>query len=171
MSSQPEKIKPKINIKNASNPSENPRTPAKTQQQAPQTEQTMGSKNQFPPQPFLKPQSQSKMSKSAPLIERELRQILPQLRPEQRQQIAHQLITQLQEKGIEEQRLKQNLSLSTMNPETMNPQQISQVATYAYQHDPEVFEAVLTQPNVVQFLSSPVLSAIVGIMAAKWLNH
>jgi len=139
MSSQSEKIKPKI------------------QKQAQQ--------KSFPHQPNCQP-----MSKSAPLIQRELKQILPNLNREQRQAIADQLIKQLTEQGIEEQTLAQTLTLQTTDPNRMNTEDISQLATYTYEHYPEIFEAVLTQPNVVQFLSHPVLSAIVGIMAAKWLN-
>jgi maltodextrin utilization protein YvdJ len=111
------------------------------------------------------------MSQSAPLIRRELKQILPNLNPEQRQAIADQLIKQLREQGIEQKTLEYKLTINTTDPKAMNVEDISQVATYAYEHYPEVFEAVLTQPNIVQFLSHPVLSAIVGIMAAKWLNQ
>jgi len=129
----------------------------KTQKQAQQ--------NSFPHQPNHQP-----MSKSAPLIQRELKQIIPNMNREQRQAIADQLIKRLTEQGIEEQTLAQTLTLQTTNPNRMNTEDISQLATYAYEHYPEIFEAVLTQPNIVQFLSHPVLSAIVGIMAAKWLN-
>ncbi|NBD18799.1 MAG: hypothetical protein GVY04_22505 [Cyanobacteria bacterium] len=129
----------------------------KTQKQAEQ--------NSFPHQPNHQP-----MSKSAPLIRRELQQIIPNLNREQRQGIADQLIKQLREQGIEEQTLAETVSIQTTDPRRMNAKDISHVATYTYEHYPEIFEAVLTQPNVVQFLSPPVLSAIVGIMAAKWLN-
>ncbi len=129
----------------------------KTQKQAEQ--------NSFPPQ-----QNRQPMSKSAPLIRRELQQIIPNLNREQRQGIADQLIKQLRDQGIEEQTLAETVSIQTTDPRRMNAKDISHVATYTYEHYPEIFEAVLTQPNVVQFLSPPVLSAIVGIMAAKWLN-
>ena len=127
--------------------------------------QKQAQQKSFPHQPNCQP-----MSKSAPLIRRELQQIIPNLNREQRQGIADQLIKQLREQGIEEQTLAETVSIQTTDPRRMNAKDISQVATYTYEHYPEIFEAVLTQPNVVQFLSPPVLSAIVGIMAAKWLN-
>jgi len=126
---------------------------------------TQPQQKSFPPQ-----QKRRQMSKSAPLIQRELRQIIPQMNPKQRQAIAEQLMKNLGEQGIEAQTLAQTLTIRETDPTAMNSEEISQLATYAYEHYPEVFEAVLTQPNVVQFLSQPVLSAIVGIMAAKWLN-
>lgn len=111
------------------------------------------------------------MGKSAPVIERELRHILPKISPEQRQSVAQQFLKYLGNKGVEKQILKRKLSLATANAEQMKPEEISKVATYAYQHYPDIFQTVLTQPNIVQFLSNPILSAIVGIMAAKWLNQ
>ncbi|AFZ45797.1 hypothetical protein PCC7418_3691 [Halothece sp. PCC 7418] len=171
MSSQPEKIKPKININESAIKGQPEKSLAKRKKETPVTDRQWGGTNQFPHQPFPKPQTPSKMSKSAPVIQREIRRILPKLRPEQRREIADELIAKLQEKGIDQQRIKQNLSLTTINPQAMNTEQISQVVTFAYQHDPEAFEAVLTKPKVVQFLSNPILSAIVGIMAAKWLKQ
>jgi len=128
--------------------------------------QKQAQQKSFPHQP-----NHQSMSKSAPLIQRELKQIIPNLNREQRQAIADQLIKQLTEQGIEEQTLAKTLTLQTTDPNRMNTEDISQLATYTYEHYPEIFEAVLTQPNVVQFLTHPVLSAIVGIMAAKWLNQ
>ncbi|NBD33470.1 MAG: hypothetical protein GVY17_11015 [Cyanobacteria bacterium] len=119
----------------------------------------------FPPQ-----QKRRQMSKSASLIQRELRQIIAKMYPKQRQAMAEQFMKNLGEQGIEAQSLARTLTIRETDPAAMNSEEISQVATYTYEHYPEVFEAVLTQPNVVQFLSQPVLSAIVGIMAAKWLN-
>lgn len=140
MSSQTEKIKPKITI-------------------------------QLPYRASNQPKQPSKVNKSVHLIQRELRQIIPEMNLEERQTIANQLIERLEARGVRQETLQSNLALTTTHPKHMNPDEITQVATYAYQYYPEVFEAVLTQPNIVQFLSSPILSAIVGIMAAKWLNQ
>ena len=168
MSSQPEKIKPKININAPSIQAPQARAPA--QKRGKQDSSWQGKTQSGSKQRFSHPHTPSKMSKSAPLIQRELKQILPQINAEQRQDIAHQLLKQLQEKGVQKPTLKQTLALSTLDPAGMNSEEISEVAVYAYQYYPDVFEAVLTQRHVVQFLSSPILSAIVGIMAAKWLN-
>lgn len=113
----------------------------------------------------------AQVSKSVSVIRRELKQIIPEMNLEQRQTIADQLIEKLGARGVKQESLESNLPLNTANPKQMKADEITQVATYAYEHYPEVFEAVLTQPNMVQFLSSPILSAIVGIMAAKWLNQ
>lgn len=113
----------------------------------------------------------SSMATSAPVIERELKQILPQIRSDHRQAVAQQFLKYLANKGIEKHTLKRNLALATTNVEHMLSEDVSKVGTYAYQHHPDVFQTVLTQPSIVQFLSHPILSAIVGIMAAKWLNQ
>jgi hypothetical protein len=118
-----------------------------------------------------KPKQPAQVSKSVSVIRRELKQIIPDMNLEQRQTIADQLIEKLEARGVKQESLESNLPLTTANPQQMKADEITQVATYAYEHYPEVFEAVLTQPNLVQFLSSPILSAIVGIMAAKWLNQ
>ena len=136
-----EKIKPKLNKKLDSNPSLN------------------------------LPQSTSKkMAKTAPVIKKEMKQMLLTIHKEQRENIADEFLTQLAEKGMKIEECKSDLSLSTVNPKQMNSEEISKVATYIYQHDPDTFQSVLTQPHRVQFLSPPILSAIVGIMASKWLN-
>ncbi|PSO48436.1 MAG: hypothetical protein BRC33_09630 [Cyanobacteria bacterium SW_9_44_58] len=111
------------------------------------------------------------MGKSTPVIERELRRILPKINPEQRQSVAQQFLKYLGNKGIEKTTLQKKLSLATTDAEQMKLEEITKLATYAYQHYPDIFQTVLTQPNIVQFLSHPILSAIVGIMAAKWLNR
>ena len=139
MSSQQEKIKPKITVK-------------------------------LPYHASTQPKQPSQVSKSVHVIHRELRRILPEMNLEERQTVANQLIEKLEAKGVGKETLQSNLDLTTVHPKRMNPEEITQVAIYAYQFDPEVFESVLTQPNIVQFLSRPILSAIVGIMAAKWLN-
>jgi ribosomal protein L28 len=121
-------------------------------------------------QTSLNQQYTKTMGKSASVIKRELKRILPKINREQRQDIAQQFLKQLGKKGIEKPFLQQQLSLSTVDPKQMNSEDISEVAIYAYQHYPDLFQSILTQRNLVQFLSNPILSAIVGIMAAKWLN-
>lgn len=111
--------------------------------------------NQAQQNSFLHQQNRQQMSKSAPLIQRELKQIIPNMNLEQRQAIADHLIKQLCEQGIDEQTLANTLTLQTTDPNRMNTEDISHLATYTYEHYPEIFEAVLTQPNVVQFLSPP----------------
>lgn len=120
---------------------------------------------------FTHQQVPKTVEKPAPVIERELRRILPQFSSQQCQIVAQQFLQYLGNKGIDKLTLKKKLSLATANAEQMKPEEISKVATYAYQHYPDIFQTVLTQPNIVQLLSNPILSAIVGIMAAKWLNQ
>ncbi|PNW54019.1 UNVERIFIED_CONTAM: hypothetical protein BEN50_09470 [Euhalothece sp. KZN 001] len=121
--------------------------------------------------PFPFPQNTpKKMGKSTAVIEKEMKRMLLKIHQEQRESIADEFLKKLPEKGITIEEFQANFLLSTVNPKQMNSEEISKLATYIYQHDPDTFQSVLTQPNRVQFLSSPILSAIVGIMASKWLN-
>lgn len=120
---------------------------------------------------FLDQQPNNKMGKSAKTIERELKQVIPKISDEQRLHLAQQLLKQLGNKGVEARSLQQTLSLSTIDPQNMNSEEISKMANYTYQNYPETFQRIFTQPNLVQFLTHPILSAIVGIMAARWLNQ
>lgn len=132
----------------------------------PKTRQKSERNSAFPfPQNTLQ-----KMGKSTIVIQKEMKQMLLKINQEQRESIADEFLKQLPEKGITIEEFQANFLLSTVNPKQMNSEEISKLATYIYQHDPDTFQSVLTQPNRVQFLSSPILSAIVGIMASKWLN-
>ena len=104
-------------------------------------------------------------------MEKEIRQFLHQISPEKRHHLAEQLLKQLKNQAVEKKKPQLIVSLSTQNPQQMSIEEIAQLATYIYHHDPDTFRNVLTQPDFVQFLSNPILSAIVGIMAAKWLNQ
>lgn len=111
------------------------------------------------------------MGQSSSVIKVEVRQLLNRVSLEQRQKTAQQFLEQLESQGVDQSVLQETLSLSTVNPDQMNSEEISQVAAYTYQHYPDFFQSILTEPNLVQCLSHRILSAIVGIMAAKWLNR
>jgi ABC-type transport system involved in cytochrome bd biosynthesis fused ATPase/permease subunit len=120
---------------------------------------------------FQHQQPNKNMGKPASTIERELKQVIPKISEEQRFSLAQQLLKQLNTREVKTKTLQQTLSLSTTDPQQMSSEEISKVATYAYQYYPDIFQTVLTQPNLVQFLTNPILSAIVGIMAARWLDQ
>jgi len=136
-----------------------------------QKEKTKPNNINFNNYSFFYQQPNHKMGKSAKTIERELKQVIPKISDEQRLHLAQHLLKQLEKKGVEARSLQQRLSLSTIDPQNMNSEEISRMASYTYQYYPETFQRIFTQPNLVQFLTHPVLSAIVGIMAARWLNQ
>jgi hypothetical protein len=55
----------------------------------------------------------------------------------------------------------------------MSPEDVSKLASFAYHSHPDIFQEVLTeQPGIMKFLSNPVVAAVLGVAAAKWLgNH
>lgn len=113
----------------------------------------------------------SQQLQNTPQLESELKRIFPQLSSQQRQQTAQQFLQELSMQGVDPQQLKEQLALATDNPETITAEELTHIAIYTYQFYPNIFQTVLTQPHLMDFLSNPIFSAIVNIMAAKWLNQ
>ncbi len=63
------------------------------------------------------------------------------------------------------------MGLSTHNPNRMNADDVSKLASFVYHNHPDIFREVLAdQPAIIKFLSNPVVAGIIGIAAAKWLS-
>ncbi|MBU7584368.1 MAG: hypothetical protein KAF91_15875 [Nostoc sp. TH1S01] len=104
-------------------------------------------------------------------MEPELQKAIAQIKPNERDDVARAFFKHLKGRGLDERHLEQQLGLSTHNPNRMSADDVSKLASFAYHNHPDVFREVLAeQPGIIKFLSNPVVAAIVGIAAAKWLG-
>jgi hypothetical protein len=53
----------------------------------------------------------------------------------------------------------------------MSADDVSKLAAFTYHSHPDIFQEVMAeQPGIMKFLSNPVVAAVLGIAAAKWLE-
>lgn len=108
---------------------------------------------------------------SANQMEPELQQAIAQIKPNERDDVAQEFLSQLKKRGLNERELERQLGLSTHNPKHMTANDVSLLAGFAYRNHPDVFHDVLAdQPALVKFLSNPVIGAALGAIAAKWMG-
>lgn len=104
-------------------------------------------------------------------MEPELRNAIAQIQPQDRDDVAREFFKRLKERGLSDRQLEQQLGLSTHHPSRMSADDVSKLASFTYHTHPDVFQDVLAQkPAIMKFLSNPLVAAVVGIMAAKWLS-
>lgn len=109
---------------------------------------------------------------SSAQLEPELQQALARIQPSQRDDVARELFSQLKKRGLSERDLEKQLGLSSHNPNRMKPDDIAKLAGFAYHSHPDIFHEVLAdQPALVKFLSNPLVGAVVGAIASKWIGH
>jgi hypothetical protein len=104
-------------------------------------------------------------------MEPELQQAISQIKPHERDDVARAFFKEFKQRGLDEKRLEQQLGLSTHVPGRMTADDVSRLAAFAYHSHPDVFREVLAdQPAIMKFLSNPIVGAIMGLAAAKWLG-
>ncbi|QLE55489.1 hypothetical protein [Nostoc sp. TCL26-01] len=104
-------------------------------------------------------------------MEPELQKAIAQIKPNERDDVARAFFKHLKQRGLEDRHLEQQLGLSTHNPNRMNADDVSKLASFTYHNHPDIFREVLAeQPGIIKFLSNPVVAGIIGIAAAKWLG-
>lgn len=97
----------------------------------------------------------------------ELQEAIAQITPYEREHLAQKFYQRLRSKGLE----VETLNLSTQDPRQMTVQDISKLAYFAYQKQPNIFQEVMAeQSGIICFLSNSIVAAILGMMAAKWLT-
>lgn len=105
-------------------------------------------------------------------LEPELQKAIAQIEPNQRDDVARELFKEFKKRGLNDRQLEQQLSLSTHHPSKMNADDVAKLASFAYHNHPDIFQEVLAnKPDLMKFLGNPLVAAIVGVVAAKWLNH
>lgn len=105
-------------------------------------------------------------------MEPELRHAIEQIKPNERDDVAHDFLKRLHERGFSDRDLEKQLSLSTRHPKRMTSDDVAKLSSYAYHNHPDIFQEVLAdQPAILKFLSNPVVGAVLGAVAAKWFGH
>lgn len=105
-------------------------------------------------------------------MEPELRKAISQIKPNERDDVAHDLLKHLKERGLSDRDLEQRLGLSTHNARRMSADDVAKLAAFAYHNHPDIFQDVLAdQPAMLNFLSNPLVGAALGAIAAKWLGR
>jgi hypothetical protein len=104
-------------------------------------------------------------------MEPELQKAISQIKPNERDDVARAFFKHFKQRGLDEKHLEQQLGLSTHHAGRMSADDVSKVASFAYHNHPDIFREVLAeQPGIMRFLSNPVVGAILGLAAAKWLG-
>jgi hypothetical protein len=104
-------------------------------------------------------------------MEPELQKAIAQIQPSERDDVAREFFKRLKERGLNDHQLEKQLSLSTHHPSRMSADDVSKLATFTYHTHPDIFQDVLAdKPAIMKFLSNPVVAAVFGVMAAKWLG-
>ena len=101
----------------------------------------------------------------------ELQKAIAQIKPNERDDVARAFFKHLKQRGLDERHLEQQLGLSTHNSNHMSADDVSKLAAFTYHSHPDIFQEVMAeQPGIMKFLSNPVVAAVLGIAAAKWLG-
>ncbi|NEU75158.1 hypothetical protein PI95_022000 [Hassallia byssoidea VB512170] len=104
-------------------------------------------------------------------MEPELQKAIAQIKPNERDDVARSFFKHFKQRGLDERHLEQQLGLSTHHAGRMSADDVSKLASFAYHNHPDIFREVLAeQPGILKFLSNPVVAAVLGIAAAKWLG-
>lgn len=104
-------------------------------------------------------------------MEPELKQAIAQIKPNERDDVARAFFKHLKERGLSDRQLEQQLALSTHHASKMSADDVTKLATFVYHNHPDIFQEVMAeQPGIIKFLSNPLVAAVLGIAAAKWLG-
>ena len=104
-------------------------------------------------------------------MEPELQKAIAQIKPDERDDVARDLIKRFKERGLSDRDLERQLGLSSHHPNKMSADDVSRLISFAYHSHPDVFHNVLAdQPGIVKFLSNPIVGAALGAIAAKWMG-
>lgn len=104
-------------------------------------------------------------------MEPELQKAIAQIKPNERDDVARSFFKHFKRIGLDERHLEQQIGLSTHHSNHMSADDVSKLASFAYHNHPDIFREVLAeQPGILKFISNPVVAAVLGIAAAKWLG-
>ena len=104
-------------------------------------------------------------------MEPELQKAISQIKPNERDDVAKEFFKHLKERGLSDRQLEQQLGLSTHYPKRMSADDVSKLANFTYHSHPDIFQEVMSdQPALLKFMSNPIVGAVMGAIAAKWLG-
>lgn len=109
---------------------------------------------------------------SSAQMEPELQKAIERIQPSQRDDVARDLFSQLKKRGLGDRDLEKQLGLSSHDPKRMTSDDVAKLAGFTYHSHPDIFHEVLAdQPALVKFLSNPIVGAVVGAIASKWIGR
>lgn len=104
-------------------------------------------------------------------MEPELQRAIAQIKPNERDDVARSFFKHLKQRGLDEKHLQQQLGLSSHNANHMTVDDLSKLSSFTYHNHPDIFKETLAeQPAILKFVSNPVVGAILGAVASKWIG-
>lgn len=105
-------------------------------------------------------------------VEPQFRSAAEKMEPHERSEIAHDLLSELQQRGLAPSWLQKLLGLGSIDPGQASADDVAKLSEYSRQNHPEVFKRVMAdKPFLVRWLSKPLVAGLVGIIAGKLLNR
>ena len=105
-------------------------------------------------------------------VEPQFRTAAAKMQPHERSEITHDLLSELQERGLAPSWLQKLLGLGSTDPGKASADDVAKLTEYSRQNHPEVFKRVMAdKPFLVRWLSKPLVSGLVGIIAGKLLSR
>jgi hypothetical protein len=105
-------------------------------------------------------------------MEPQLRDAAAKIQPQERSEIAQDLLDELQQRGLAPSWLQRMLGLGTSDPRQASADDLAKLAEYSRQNHPEVFKRVMAdKPFLVRWMSKPLVAALVGVIAGKLMNR
>lgn len=105
-------------------------------------------------------------------MEPQLRDAASKIQPQERSEIAQDLMDELKQRGLAPSWLQRMLGLGTADPRQASPDDVAKLAEYSRQNHPEVFQRVMAdKPFLVRWMSKPLVAALVGVIAGKLMNR
>jgi hypothetical protein len=105
-------------------------------------------------------------------VEPQFRTAAEKMKPDERSEIAQDLMHELQQRGLAPTWLQKMLGLGSSDPNQASPDDVAKLAEYSRQNHPEVFKKVVAdKPFFVRWLSKPLVAGLVGVIAGKLLNR
>ena len=105
-------------------------------------------------------------------VEPQFRTAAEKMAPHERSEITHDLLSELEERGLAPSWLQKMLGLGSTDPGQASADDVAKLSEYSRQNHPEVFKKVMAdKPFLVRWLSKPLVAGLVGIIAGKLLSR
>ena len=105
-------------------------------------------------------------------VEPQFRDAASKMQPQERSEIASDILSELQQRGLAPSWLQKLLGLGSTDPSQASADDVAKLTEYSRQNHPEVFKKVMAdKPFLVRWMSKPLVAGLVGIIAGKLLNR
>ena len=105
-------------------------------------------------------------------IEPQLLNAATKMQPQERAEIAHDLMGELQERGLAPSWLQKMLGLGSSDAAATSPEDLAKLSEYTRQNHPEAFKRVMAdKPFLIRWMDKPLVAALVGVIAGKLMNR